>query len=218
MGILVAMKVAYLLYSGFTALDIVGPHDVLDNVPGTESVFVAETAGPVRNDSDTLSLVADHSLDQVTAPDILVIPGGFGTKALLGDESLLDWIRMVHLTSNWTTSVCTGSMLLAAAGLLNGVPATTHWLYREQLRELGADVRTDRVVEHGKVMTAAGVSAGIDMALRLIQVMNGEKMAKESQLAIEYDPAPPFDSGSPEKAGQPTIDAVTTAFAKFNQP
>jgi transcriptional regulator GlxA family with amidase domain len=206
------MQVAYLLYPRFTALDITGPHDVLNSVPGTESVFVAEEAGPVRNESDTLSLVADRPLAEVTRPDIVVVPGGLGTRALLDHEPLLAWLRGVHETSTWTTSVCTGSLLLAAAGLLDGTPATTHWLYRDQLAELGAEPAPDRVVREGKVVTAAGVSSGIDMALRLIQLMHGDEAAQAVQLGIEYDPQPPVDAGSPEKAPQPIVDVVTAAF------
>ena len=207
------MQVAYLLYDRFTALDITGPHDVLNNVPGTESIFVAEQAGPQRNESDTLSLVADASIDEVPSPDILVVPGGFGTRALLEHEPILGWIRSVHETSTWTTSVCTGSLLLAAAGLLDGAPATTHWLARDTLAELGAKPVSDRVVEHGKIMMAAGVSSGIDMALRLVQKIYGVEMAQAVQLGIEYDPEPPTDAGSPEKAPKEIVDLVTAAFS-----
>lgn len=207
------MQVAYLLYDRFTALDIVGPHDVLNSVPVTESVFVAERAGPVRNESGTLSLVADRHIAEVPSPDILVVPGGFGTRALLDHEPLLDWIRDVHETSTWTTSVCTGSLLLAAAGLLDGVEATTHWLARDLLAELGATPVTERVVERGKIVTAAGVSSGIDMALRLVQRVWGDELAQAVQLGIEYDPEPPLDAGSPEKAPQAIVEAVTAAFA-----
>ena len=206
------MQVAYLLYDRFTALDITGPHEVLNSLPHTESIFVAEEAGPVRNESDTLSLVADASLDEVTKPEIVVIPGGYGTRALLEHEPLLGWIRQVHETTTYTTSVCTGTLLLAAAGLLDGAPATTHWLARDLLAELGAKPVPDRVVEHGKIITAAGVSSGIDMALRLIQKMYGDEAAQAVQLGIEYDPQPPVDAGSPEKAPQPIVDAVTAAF------
>ncbi|MGZ5309174.1 MAG: DJ-1/PfpI family protein [Solirubrobacterales bacterium] len=206
------MQVAYLLYDRFTALDIIGPHDVLNSVPGTESVFVAETAGPVRNESDTLSLVADRSIGEVTSPDIVVVPGGFGNRTLLEHEPLHAWIREVHETSTWTTSVCTGSLLLAAAGLLDGVPATTHWLARDLLAELGAEPVPDRVVQHGKIVTAAGVSSGIDMALRLVQLMHGDEVAQAVQLGIEYDPEPPLDAGSPEKAPAPIVELVTAAF------
>jgi transcriptional regulator GlxA family with amidase domain len=207
------MQIAYLLYHRFTALDITGPHDVFNSVPGNESVFVAEQAGPVRNESDTLSLVADASLDEVRSPDIVVVPGGFGNRVLLEHEPLHDWIRQVHETTTWTTSVCTGSLLLAAAGLLDGVPATTHWLARDLLAELGAQTVPDRVVQHGKIVTAAGVSSGIDMALRLVQQINGDEVAQAVQLGIEYDPEPPLDAGSPEKAPQPIVELVTAAFA-----
>ena len=207
------MQIAYLLYDRFTALDITGPHDVLNSVPGNESVFVAEHTGPIRNESDTLSMVADARLDEVPEPDIVVVPGGFGNRMLLEHEPLHDWIRSVHETSAWTTSVCTGSLLLAAAGLLDGAPATTHWLARDRLAELGAKPVPDRVVEHGKIVTAAGVSSGIDMALHLVRKINGEQIAQAVQLGIEYDPQPPLDAGAPEKAPPEVVELVTAAFA-----
>jgi transcriptional regulator GlxA family with amidase domain len=206
------MQIAYLLYDRFTALDITGPHEVLNSVPGNESIFVAENRGPVRNESDTLSLVADASLAEVPNPDVLVVPGGYGTRALLEHEPLLGWIREGHETTTWTTSVCTGALLLAAAGLLDGAPATTHWLARDLLARLGAKPVAERVVEHGKIVTAAGVSAGIDMALTLVQRINGDQVAQAVQLGIEYDPEPPLDSGSPEKAPEPVVELVTAAF------
>ena len=206
------MQVAYLLYDRFTALDITGPHDVFNSVPGNESIFVAEQAGPVRNESDTLSLVADASLQEVTSPDIVVVPGGFGNRILLEHEPLHEWIRGVHETSTWTTSVCTGSLLLAAAGLLDGVPATTHWLARDLLAELGAEAVPDRVVEHDRIITAAGVSSGIDMALHLVKRINGPEVAQAVQLGIEYDPEPPLDAGSPEKAPPEIVELVRAAF------
>ena len=206
------MQIAYLLYDRFTALDITGPHDVLNSVPGNEAVFVAECAGPVRNESDTLSLVADASLEDVPSPDIVVVPGGFGNRTLLDHEPLHEWIRGAHETSAWTTSVCTGALLLAAAGLLDGAPATTHWLARDLLGELGARPVPDRVVEHGRIVTAAGVSAGIDMALHLVERINGTEVAQAVQLGIEYDPQPPLDAGSPEKASPEIVELVTAAF------
>lgn len=206
------MQIAYLLYDRFTALDITGPHDVFNSVPGNESIFVAEEAGPIRNESDTLSLVADASLDEVRAPDIVVVPGGFGNRMLLEHEPLHEWIRGVHENSTWTTSVCTGSLLLAAAGLLDGAPATTHWLARDQLAELGARPVPDRVVEHGKIITAAGVSSGIDMALHLVKTINGDQVAQAVQLGIEYDPEPPVDAGSPEKAPPEIVELVRSVF------
>ena len=206
------MHVAYLLYDRFTALDITGPHEVLNSVPDVESIFVAETAGPIRNESDTLSLVADASIDEVPEPGIIVVPGGYGTRALLQHEPVLDWIRSAHETSEYTTSVCTGTLLLAAAGLLDGKPATTHFLARDLLGELGAEPSSDRVVEQGKIITAAGVSSGIDMALRLVQLKYGDDVAKAVQLGIEYDPQPPLDAGSPEKAPKEIVDLVTQVF------
>ena len=207
------MQIAYLLYDRFTALDITGPHDVLNSVPGNESVFVAEHTGPIRNESDTLSMVADARLDEVPEPDIVVVPGGFGNRMLLEHEPLHDWIRSVHETSAWTTSVCTGSLLLAAAGLLDGAPATTHWLARDLLGELGAQPVPDRIVEHGRIVTAAGVSSGIDMALHLVRKINGEQIAQAVQLGIEYDPQPPLDAGTPEKAPREVVELVKAAFA-----
>jgi putative intracellular protease/amidase len=207
------MEIAYLLYDRFTALDIIGPHDVLNSVPGNESIFVAEERGPIRDESDTLSLVADATIDEVRSPDIVVVPGGYGNRALLGHEPLHEWIRAVHENTTWTTSVCTGSLLLAAAGLLDGVPATSHWLARDLLAELGAQPVPERVVQHGKIVTAAGVSSGIDMALWLVQQINGDEVAQAVQLGIEYDPDPPLDAGSPEKAPQPIVELVTAAFA-----
>jgi transcriptional regulator GlxA family with amidase domain len=212
------MQIAYLLYDRFTALDIVGPHEVLNSVPGNEAIFVAEQAGPIRNESDTLSLVAEASIDEVASPEIVVVPGGYGTRALFDHEPLLSWLRGAHETSTWTTSVCTGSLLLAAAGLLDGAPATTHWLARDLLKELGAVPVPDRVVEHGKIVTAAGVSAGIDMALGLVQRINGDEVAQAVQLGIEYDPEPPLDAGSPEKAPQPIVELVTAAFEAQGDP
>lgn len=207
------MQVAYLLYDRFTALDITGPHEVFNSVPDVESVFVGENAGPCRNESDTLSMVADKSLDEVTTPDILVVPGGYGTRSLLDHEPLLAWIRAVDETTTWTTSVCTGSLLLAAAGLLEGRPATTHWLARETLADLGAEPVADRVVFDGKYVTGAGVSAGIDMALTLVTEVFGPEIAQSVQLGIEYDPQPPHDAGAPEKAPAEIVEVVSAVFA-----
>src|SRR5262245_22476740 len=207
------MQVAYLLYERFTALDIIGPHEVLNSLPDTESIFVAEQAGPVRNESDTLSLVADASLEEVPTPDVVVVPGGFGTRALIDHEPLVEWLRSAHETTEFTTSVCTGALLLAGAGLLDGAPATTHWLARDLLAELGAQPVSNRVVEYGKIITAAGVSSGIDMALRLVQKKYGDEAAQAVQLGIEYDPEPPVDAGSPDKAPKEIVDLVTQVFA-----
>jgi transcriptional regulator GlxA family with amidase domain len=207
-----SMQVAFLLYDRFTALDVAGPYEVLASVPGTEAVLVAERTGPVRNDHDTMAISAERSLDEVSEPDIVVVPGGLGTRLLFDHEPVLGWLRRVHETTTWTTSVCTGSLLLAAAGLLRDAPATTHWVMRPTLASLGAVPLADRVVEHGKIMTAAGVSSGIDMALQLVQRIHGDEAAQAVQLGIEYDPVPPFDAGAPEKVPQPIADAVETVF------
>jgi len=208
------MQVAFLLYDGFTAVDMVGPYEVLKHVPGAAPLFVAEEQGPVRDESDTLALVADASLQEVTTPEIIVVPGGFGTGLLLEHEPLLSWLSAAHETSTWTTSVCMGSLLLAAVGLLDGAPAATHWMARERLASLGALPIAERVVHHGKIITAAGVSAGIDMALRLAQLIQGDAVAQAIQLGIEYDPDPPFDAGSPDKAPQPLVEVVARGFSE----
>lgn len=194
------MEIAIPLFDRFTALDAVGPYQVLAGLPGARVRFLGPEAGPVRSDNRMLTLVAGAAYEEVRSPDVLVFPGGNGTRALLADERVLDWVRGVHAGSKWTTSVCTGSLVLAAAGLLADTDATTHWMARDVLTRLGARPVADRVVERGKLITAAGVSAGIDMALVLAERIAGPDIAQAIQLAIEYDPEPPFDSGSPEKA------------------
>jgi len=158
-----------------------------------------------------LALVADRALDELPDPEVLVVPGGYGTRALMEDETMLSWLRRAHEGSQWTTSVCTGSLLLAAAGILDGLEATTHWLALDLLERYGATPVTRRVVQQGKVITAAGVSSGIDMALTLAARLAGEDIARAIQLGIEYDPQPPFDSGSPAKAGPEIVELVRTA-------
>ena len=203
------MKIAIVLYPGFTALDAIGPYEVLRSVPGWEVEFVAKERGEVRTDSGAVGLSADRSLGEVDDADIVLVPGGEGTRQLLDDEELLSWLREIDRTTTWTTSVCTGSLLLGAAGLLEGKRASGHWLFLEPLREYGADPVGGRYVEDGKVITAAGVSAGIDMALYLVSRELGPEMAQAVQLGIEYDPNPPFDAGSPDKAPQPIVDLVS---------
>ncbi|MGI5366090.1 DJ-1/PfpI family protein [Streptomyces iakyrus] len=194
------MQIAIVLYDRFTALDAVGPYETLGRVPGAETVFVAEQAGPVRNDSGNLALTADRALADVPHPDIIVVPGGPGPLPLAADGPLLTWLRTADATSTWTTSVCTGSLLLAAAGLLKGRRATSHWMALEELERHGAEPTGERVVIDGKYVTAAGVSAGIDMGLTLLGRIAGDDHAQMVQLATEYDPQPPYDAGSPEKA------------------
>ena len=195
------MKIAMLLYDRFTALDAIGPYEVLSRLPGATVHFVAAGAGEIRTDTRMVGVTADLSLDELPDPEIVVVPGGYGTRALLDDERILDWLRTAHSTSQWTTSVCTGSLLLAAAGILDGLEATTHWMVYDVLERLGVKPVTRRVVRQGKVITAAGVSSGIDMGLVLAAEIAGDDVAKAIQLGIEYDPQPPFDAGSPDKAG-----------------
>jgi len=202
------MQTAILLYPDLTALDAIGPYDVLSRIPDMEVVFVARSAGEYRTDQGSLGLIADAGLDEVTSPDIVVVPGGFGTRPLMEDTQHLDWVRSVHERTTWTTSVCTGSLLLGAAGLLEGLDATTHWASYDVLASTGARPTAERVVERGKIVTAAGVSAGIDMALRLCALLGGDDLSKAIQLSIEYDPQPPFDCGSPAKAPDELVELL----------
>ncbi len=206
------MQIGLALYPGFTALDIVGPFQTFADVPGLDVSFVAEQAGPVLDHTGRLAMVATESFATMTAPEVIVIPGGMvrpdGT-----DDPVVRWIRAVHATTTWTTSVCTGSLFLATAGVLEGVDATGHWAAMEELGRLGACPTATRVVERGKVMTAAGVSAGIDMGLTLVARLFGDDMAKIIQLAIEYDPQPPFDAGSPEKSTPEIVEFLRATMA-----
>ncbi|WAL69211.1 DJ-1/PfpI family protein [Amycolatopsis cynarae] len=194
------MQIAIVLYDQMTALDAVGPYEMLAPLPGAEVVFVAERTGPVRNDIGSLALTADAALADVPRPDIVLVPGSPRPTAQMTGGPLSRWLRAVDETSTWTTSVCTGSLILAAAGLLRGRRATSHWLALDQLPGWGVEPARERVVFDGKYVTAAGVSSGIDMALRLAARIAGEKVAQLIQLGTEYDPQPPFDAGSPEKA------------------
>lgn len=194
------MQIAILLFDRFTALDAVGPYEMLSRAPGAQTVFVAERTGPVRNDSGSLALVAEKTLGEVPSPDMVIVPGGPGQSAQMENAALLDWLRAADATSTWTTSVCTGSLLLGAAGLLRNRRATSHWLALEALKEFGAEPTGERVVLDGKYVTAAGVSSGIDMGLTLLGRIAGDDAARTVQLLTEYDPQPPYDCGSPEKA------------------
>ena len=202
------MLAAIVLFDRFTALDAVGPYEVLSSLPGAEVVFAAHMPGPVVNEKGTLRLTADAALADVPRPDVIVVPGGPGQNAHMADEALLGWLRAADARSTWTTSVCTGSLLLASAGLLNGRRATTHWLAMDKLAGLGAVPVTGRVVTDGKYMTAAGVSAGLDMALALAGKLAGDAVAQSVQLALEYDPQPPYQAGSPATAPPVIVDAL----------
>lgn len=198
------MQVAIPLFPRFTALDAVGPYEVLQRIPDAKVIFVGHRRGEVRSDNGMLGLLCDARFDEVTEPDVLVVPGGIGTRTLLDDAELLDWVRNAHTHTRFTASVCTGSLLLAAAGLLDGLTATTHWSAVDLLEHLGARYVEQRVVEHlpQRIVTSAGVSSGIDMALRLAELLADAETARAIQLLIEYDPQPPFDSGALTKAGE----------------
>ena len=202
------MQIAIPLYDRFTALDAVGPYEVLSRLPDAKLTFVGFEVGPVRTDNDRLAMHVDAVLEDIAEPEVVVVPGGWGTRALLDDERILAWIRHAHEHSQWTTSVCTGSLLLGAAGVLEGIEATSHWLELETLASYGAKPTGRRVVEQGKVITAAGVSSGIDMGLTLAARIAGEEFAKTVQLMIEYDPEPPFDAGSTAKAAPELVEQL----------
>jgi putative intracellular protease/amidase len=202
--------VAIPVFDRLTALDAVGPYEVLQRLPDAEVRFVGHRTGEVRTENGYLGLTADSTFDDVPEPDVVVVPGGTGTRALLEDRPILDWIRHAHDTTTFTTSVCTGSLLLAAAGLLDGLTATTHWGARDLLEKLGATPVPERVVEHldRRIITAAGVSSGIDMALRLSEILFDRLTGEAMQLYIEYDPQPPFDSGALEKASPELLERL----------
>jgi len=200
------VDIAILLYDRFTALDAIGPYEVLSRLPGARVAFVAEAAGPVATDTGVLTVLAERPYADVPAPDVVVVPGGPGDVAARAGGGALEWLRTAHATSTWTTSVCTGSLILGAAGLLDGVDATTHWLAMDVLAGYGARPTAERVVERGRIVTAAGVSAGIDMGLTLAGRIAGDAVAQGIQLMIEYDPQPPYDAGSPAKAPAPVVE------------
>jgi transcriptional regulator GlxA family with amidase domain len=204
------LQVAIPLFPEVTALDAVGPYEVLQRLPSLEITFVGHRTGEVRTDNGFLGLVVDATFDELPRPDVIVFPGGVGTRRLEQDPLVLAWLRRAHATTRLTTSVCTGSLVLGAAGLLSGLTATTHWSCYDQLAAHGAVPTAQRVVEHldRRVITSAGVSSGIDMALRLAELLVDRTAAQAAQLMIEYDPQPPFDSGSLAKADPATVERV----------
>ncbi len=209
------MDIAIPIFDRITALDAVGPYEVLSRLPGASVRFLAASPGPYRTENGFLALTADAALESVPNPEVIVVPGGYGTRALMEDEAILGWLRAAHETSTWTTSVCTGSLLLAAARLLEGLEATSHWMTLDVLARYGARPVSRRVVEQGKVITAAGVSSGIDMALTLAARIAGEDVAQAIQLGIEYDPQPPFDAGAVDRAPAAVVEMVRRASARF---
>jgi len=207
------VSVGLVLYPRFTALDIVGPFQTLVDVPGLDVFFVAEKTGPVSDHTGRLSLVATKSFADVDQLDVVVVPGGMADSGLIASDPVVEFVKRIHPTTTWTTSVCTGSIFLATAGVLDGIGATTHWASYERLRALGAIPVETRVVHRGKVITAAGVSSGIDMGLVLVAAMFGDEMAQVIQLAIEYDPQPPFDAGAPSKVTPELLALVQQLFS-----
>ncbi len=204
------MQIAIPLFDRLTALDGVGPYEVLQRLPGATVTFVGAQLGEVRTENRFLGLTVDQTFEDVTQPDVVVVPGGIGTRAHHNGGALVDWVQAVHPTTKFTTSVCTGSEILGAAGLLDGLSATTHWSAYDTLAGFGATPTGTRVVEHldQRIITAAGVSSGIDMALRLSELLVDNLAARAMQLMIEYDPMPPFDAGSLEKAGDEVLGRV----------
>ncbi|OIN80676.1 DJ-1/PfpI family protein [Mycobacterium malmoense] len=208
-------QIAFVAYPGLTALDMIGPYEVLRNLPGADVRFVWHEPGPITADSGVLVIGATRSLDETPSPDVILVPDGPSTLVHARDETLLEWLRRAHRTATWTTSVCSGSVILAAAGLLEGRRATSHWLTIPALKAFGAiPVADERVVREGNLVTSAGVSAGLDLALWLAGQIAGEGRAKAIQLAIEYDPQPPFDSGHMSKASATTKAAATALLSK----
>jgi transcriptional regulator GlxA family with amidase domain len=208
-------QIAIVIYPGFTALDFIGPYEVLRNLPDTDIRFVWHEPGPITADSGVLIVGATHSFDETPSPDVLLVPGGMTTFEHARDEKLLEWVRRVHENTAWTTSVCSGSVILAAAGLLDGRRATSHWMAVPTLKAFGVTpVGDERVVTDGRIITGAGVSAGIDLGLHLAGQLAGEARAKAVQLAIEYDPQPPFDSGHLSKASVATKAAATALLSR----
>jgi transcriptional regulator GlxA family with amidase domain len=200
-----SFQVAILLYPGATALDAVGPWEVLSRMPDTEVRFVGKERGPVRTEGDTLLMGVTHTVAETPSPDVVLVPGGTTTPGQMVDDEILDWLRRVHETTTWTASVCTGALILGAAGILKGLPATSHWYKMGVLKIMGARPQpAERIVRSGKVVTAAGVSAGIDLALWLSGEIAGRERAEAIQLTIEYDPRPPFDAGHMSKASKQT--------------
>ncbi len=212
------MRVAIPIFPRLTALDAIGPYEVLQRIPGIEIVFLGHERGHIRTENGMLGLSVDATYEEVPRPDVVLFPGGIGNRPLLTDERVLDWVRTAHATATMTTSVCSGSLVLAAAGLLTGLTAATHWSVYERLAELGAIPVPERVVEHldQRIITAAGVSSGIDMALRLVEILVDDTAAMAAQLLIEYDPQPPFDCGSVAKAGDRVLARVAEYAAQRN--
>jgi transcriptional regulator GlxA family with amidase domain len=212
------VQIAVPLFPRFTALDGIGPYEVLQRIPTFDITFVGHQRGEVRSENGMLGITIDATFEELTQPDVIVFPGGVGTRPLVHDGRVLDWVRSAHATTRFTTSVCTGALVLGAAGLLRGLTATTHWACYPELEAQGAIATAQRVVEHleQRIITAAGVSSGIDMALRLVELLVDRTAAEAAQLMIEYDPQPPFDCGSRAKSND-AVMARVVEYARLRQ-
>jgi transcriptional regulator GlxA family with amidase domain len=204
------LKISILLFDNFTALDVIGPYEVLSKIPNSK-IYMTGIKPGLYNDQKGLKISAEYSLKDIENPDILVLPGGFGIDYILSNKEIISWIQNAHKSTKWTVSVCSGALLLGAAGLLKDTGATTHWNRKEQLAGYGAIIQNERYFKSGKIITSAGVSAGIDMSLYLISLIINDSFAQAVQLGMEYDPKPPFDSGTPEKAPKEILE-------KFRSP
>jgi transcriptional regulator GlxA family with amidase domain len=202
------MLIAFSLYPAFTSLDVIGAYQVFANWPDTELTLVGPTKDPILDDRGVVALSPTATFSEVVSPDVIVVPGSSRPFESLEDRPLLDWLVKVEPTARWVTSVCTGSGLLAAAGLLGGRRAATHWAYRGVAASAGIDVAHDRYVIDGKFATGGGVTAGIDMALALTAREFDDTTAKMIQLFLEYDPSPPFPGGTIVTSEPAILDAV----------
>jgi putative intracellular protease/amidase len=212
------MNIVFYLYNGLTVLDAVGPYEVLSRLPDVNVKFVAREKGLIISDTHFLKLVAEYEISEIQSADILVIPGSvIGFIRESKDAAILNWVQKIHQTTTWTTSVCSGSIILAAAGILNGIKATSHWGTISMLSDYGAIPISERYIQEGKIITAQGVSAGIDMALFLVSQIVGVEKAKAYQLFIEYDPNAPFDTGTISKADDATISLAKKMLSKEAQ-
>ncbi len=208
------MQIAIFIFDGLTALDAVGPYESLRRLPDVEVRFVGATLKQVSVEGAGFTLTPSADIAHVSQPDVLIVPGGgsAGLKEALSDQLVLEWIRKSHESAQWTASVCTGAMILGASGLLKGLSVATHWRAKDYLHLFGATYSGERITEHGKLLTSAGVSAGIDMGLRLCELIAGSEAAQAVQLSMEYDPAPPFDTGSPAKAPKNIVDMAMNGY------
>lgn len=208
------VKIGILIFNGLAALDAVGPYEILSRIPNAQVSFISINAGPIESIGG-LQLIAKHTIYEDTNYDVIIIPGGNGIREMTKNKDVLNWVRERNKNSKYTTSVCTGALLLGAAGLLTDIKATTHWLCRDELKNYNAIVVKDRYIQQGKIITSAGVSAGLDMSLKLTELLTNTTLAQTIQLSIEYDPKPPFNSGSPETASEEMVNLIKSKYHNY---